>query len=253
MALTIPPFVAPFDTETSGVDLDSDRIVTAFVGKLDTASGELIYQREWLINPGVEIPQGAIDVHGVTNERAQADGTDPAIAIAEIIDTLIELTADGTPAVAYNGRFDFTLLDREARRHDLVPFEPVHVIDPLIVDKQLDPYRRGKRTLQVVSDLYGCGLVDAHDAASDAIAAGRLAVKMLHKLSHIGSLDELMNLQRVWALQQAASLQDYFRRKDPTVVIEGRWPVVPFEPRPAADELDEELLLTASSENTSWF
>ena len=47
--------VGVFDLETTGVDVTADRIVTAHVGLLD-ASGRVIRARDWLADPGVEIP-----------------------------------------------------------------------------------------------------------------------------------------------------------------------------------------------------
>ena len=65
--------LAVFDTETTGLDTRGSRIVTAYVGLID-ASGQVTECAEWLTNPGVMIPEAATAVHGVTNERARADG-----------------------------------------------------------------------------------------------------------------------------------------------------------------------------------
>lgn len=43
-----------FDLETTGLDVTQSRIVTAFVGVLDS-SGELIESRAWIADPGIEI------------------------------------------------------------------------------------------------------------------------------------------------------------------------------------------------------
>lgn len=64
--------LAVFDLETTGVDPNSDRIVTAFFGVLD-GDGELTVSREWIVDPGVPIPPGASNVHGWTAERLAAD------------------------------------------------------------------------------------------------------------------------------------------------------------------------------------
>src|SRR5690606_26374276 len=54
-----------FDLETTGVDPTEARIVTAYVGVLD-ATGTVVEERSWIVDPGVEIPEGSIAVHGVT-------------------------------------------------------------------------------------------------------------------------------------------------------------------------------------------
>ncbi|MEN9660733.1 MAG: hypothetical protein RLZZ443_662, partial [Actinomycetota bacterium] len=62
--------IAVFDTETTGLDLREARIVTACVLELD-ANGQPVGDAvEWLADPGIEIPQVAADVHGVTTEYA---------------------------------------------------------------------------------------------------------------------------------------------------------------------------------------
>ena len=52
MAWTQGPFLG-FDTETTGVNTSTDRIVTA---ALITREGGVTTERTWLLNPGVEIP-----------------------------------------------------------------------------------------------------------------------------------------------------------------------------------------------------
>ncbi|NUQ88686.1 MAG: 3'-5' exonuclease, partial [Glycomyces artemisiae] len=49
-----------FDTETTGVSVEQDRIVQA---ALVTGTGSTT----WLIDPGVTIPPGATRVHGITD------------------------------------------------------------------------------------------------------------------------------------------------------------------------------------------
>ena len=70
-----------FDTKTTGVDPLKDHLVTAAVvsrGSLgaDGARGQDV--RTWLADPGVEIPEAAAAVHGITTERARTEGVDNA-------------------------------------------------------------------------------------------------------------------------------------------------------------------------------
>ncbi|MER6923464.1 exonuclease domain-containing protein, partial [Streptomyces spiralis] len=61
-----------FDLETTGTDPREARIVTAAV--IEVREGEPVGHREWLADPGVEIPPDAVAVHGISNERAAAEG-----------------------------------------------------------------------------------------------------------------------------------------------------------------------------------
>ena len=221
--------IGVFDLETTGIDVETSRIVSACVAILDE-SGELVERWDWLADPGVEIPAGATAVHGITTERARAEGRDAAQVVAEIAQALRTLFALGMPVVVYNAPYDLSLLDRECRRHRLEPLTQVSpVIDPLVLDKAVDRYRRGKRTLEVTADLYGVLLDDAHDAGSDAIAAGRVALALLRAYPEKLSLavDELHDRQEVWYAEQAASFQDHIRttKGDQSFVSDTAWPI----------------------------
>ncbi|TAM69881.1 MAG: 3'-5' exonuclease [Microbacteriaceae bacterium] len=217
-----------FDLETTGVDVDTARIVTANVGLIDDA-GAVIEGIDWIVNPGVSIPPQASAVHGVSTERAQAEGRDPAEAVEEIMVALCAILNRGIPVVAYNAPYDFTVLEREAARYGLDPLsEPAPIVDPLVIDKALDKYRKGKRTLEATAQFYGVELAAAHDAGADAVAAGRVAQAIAR--AHVVELDldaaELHRRQVRWSQEQAADFQAYMRRvKDPSFTTSGSWPV----------------------------
>ncbi|SDH01527.1 exonuclease domain-containing protein [Microbacterium sp. 77mftsu3.1] len=215
-----------FDLETTGIDVRSDRIVSAHVGVLD-ASGAVIDARTWLADPGVEIPAGATAVHGITTERARTEGRPAAEVVAEVTATLRDLFAAGIPVVAYNAPFDFSLLKYEGIRHGVAPIEsPSPVIDPLVVDKTYDRYRRGKRTLEVVAAHYFVALEGAHDAAADAIAAGRVAQAIAARFDLDVSAHDLHTQQVAWARAQAESLTEYFVRIGRLDAdVDGSWPI----------------------------
>ena len=222
--------VGVFDLETTGVDVARDRVVTAHVGLLD-GTGSVIQARDWFADPGVEIPEGATAVHGITTARAQAEGRPSADVVVEVVAALRALLDAGIPVVAYNAPYDFSLLKHEALRHGIPPIiDPSPVIDPLVVDKAYDRYRRGKRTLQVVAAHYAVRLDGAHDASADAVAAGRVAQALGERFAAWlpATVGELHTRQIGWARAQAASLTDYFiqiGRLDPEERLDGSWPI----------------------------
>ena len=219
-----------FDLETTGVDVESDRIVTAYVGLL-SADGTVLRSRHWMAYPGIDIPEGATAVHGITTERARAEGRPAAEVVAEVVSALREIFAEGVPIVAYNAPFDFSMLKHEALRHGVEPIaSPTPVLDPLVVDKTCDRYRRGKRTLATVAAHYDVVLEAAHDASADAVAAGRLAFALVERYAGMLPEDvaELHDRQIGWAREQAESLTEYFvkiGRLDPADALDGSWPI----------------------------
>lgn len=68
--------IVGFDTETTGVDVTGDRIVTAALVVRDKLTG-LSQVRTWIIDPGVEIPEAASAIHGITTEYARTPWTHP--------------------------------------------------------------------------------------------------------------------------------------------------------------------------------
>ena len=220
-----------FDLETTGVDVDTSRIVSACIAVLDDA-GRVISRWDWLADPGIEIPEGASAVHGITTQRARAEGRPVTLVIAEIAQTLRVLFDSRIPVTVYNAPYDLTLLDRECRRHGLDALDDVApVIDPLVIDKAVDRYRKGKRTLEVTAELYEVPLDDAHDAGADAIAAGRVALALLRRYPDDLDIElaDLHGRQEVWHAEQAASFQEYLRSKrgDDSYIADPSWPVKP--------------------------
>jgi DNA polymerase-3 subunit epsilon len=216
-----------FDLETTGIDIETSRVVSAHVGVLD-ASGALVERWDWLADPGVEIPPQATAVHGISTARARAEGRPAALVVAEIIAALRSLVERGVPITIYNAPYDLSLLNREALRHGIVPLtEPAPIIDPLVLDKAVDRYRKGKRTLEVAALHYGVDLTDAHDAAADAVAAGRVAQALARRYAAQIAVDpHLLHTQQVgWFAEQSASFEDYMRRtRDPAFTASTAWP-----------------------------
>jgi DNA polymerase-3 subunit epsilon len=253
-----------FDVETTSVDPEQARIVQAhlvFVG-----GGQAAQTNDWLIDPGVPIPAEATKVHGITDERVRAEGQAAPHVIGMICFAVAQTIRKGVPIVAYNAPYDLTVLDRECRRHGPSPpdWSAIRVIDPLVIDKWADRFRRGSRRLAAVCEHYGVELgTDAHDAGADALAAARLAWKMTHKADLVRArhpeiinrraswkrvredLDALEDAQRLWASEQAIGLRAYFEGRgehEKAATVHGHWPLIPFVPpadRTAADLLTE--------------
>ncbi|AZP21098.1 3'-5' exonuclease [Streptomyces aquilus] len=222
-----------FDLETTGTDPREARIVTGAV--IEVRAGQVMGHREWLADPGVEIPADAVAVHGISNEHATAEGR-PADQVADAIaDVLATYWKAGVPVVAYNAAFDLTLLSAELHRHGLPSLrdrlggiDPAPVVDPYTIDRAVDRYRRGKRNLEAVCGEYGVPLDSAHDASADALAAARLAGAIADRHPKIAALGpaDLHRSQITWYAEWAADFQNFLRRKGETdAVVDGTWPL----------------------------
>ncbi|MEU3981048.1 3'-5' exonuclease [Streptomyces sp. NPDC026672] len=222
-----------FDLETTGTDPREARVVTGAV--IEVRDGRCLGSREWLADPGVEIPADAVAVHGISNERAVAEGRPAHEVVDAIADVLTTYWKAGVPVVAYNAAFDLSLLSAELRRHALPSLAdrlgglaPAPVVDPYTIDRWVDRYRRGKRNLEAVCAEYGVRLDSAHDAAADALAAARLASAIADRHPKIAALGpaELHRRQIEWYARWAADFQDFLRRKgDADAVVDATWPL----------------------------
>lgn len=219
-----------FDLETTGPDPLTALIVTASL-VFQPGPGAEVTVRNWLVDPGVEIPAEAAAIHGVTTERARAEGKPVATALPEIAVAISDAFFAGTPVVAFNAAYDFTVLTMELARHGLAPMATVFpVIDPHVIDRQADKYRRGKKTLTATAVHYGVELLDAHTAEADALAAVHIARALPEKYQPLQvEATKIHEWTIGWRAQQAAGLQEYFRRQNPDAVVNGQWPIQTIE------------------------
>ncbi|RPK67151.1 DNA polymerase III subunit epsilon [Streptomyces sp. ADI96-02] len=233
--------LAAFDMETTGVDAEQDRIVSAALVAQDTAGGRVRVTR-WLVNPGIPVPAGATEVHGLTDDHLRFNGRWPAPVMDEIARSLAEQCATGRPLAVMNAPFDLTLLDRELKRHRASSLTgylsdvPLRVVDPRVLDKHLDRYRKGRRKLADLCGLYGVPLDGAHDAAADATASLELVRAVCRRFSsRLERLSpaELHTLQASWHAAQARGLQAWFAKSGTSEVVDQSWPLRPGLPAAA--------------------
>jgi DNA polymerase-3 subunit epsilon len=239
-----------FDTETTGTDPEEARIVQAHLAHV--GGGHEPIHRSFLIDPGIPIPEGATAVHGITTERVRADGQPAPSAVGLLAFAMTQAIRQGLPVVIFNARYDVTVLDRECRRHGLEPppWQDARIIDPHVLDKWADRFRRGSRRLQAVCEHYGVEWTgEAHEAGADALMAARLAWRMAKRSDLVqgrhpeivqrralwkavrDDLDALHAYQATWAREQAIGLRDYFTAKgkhEEAATVVGDWPLVPL-------------------------
>lgn len=214
-----------FDTETTGTDPHEARIVTASL--VLHHAGQAPLTRNWLVNPGVPIPDAAAAVHGVTTERARAGGCSPVVALVELLAELDAAAGRGIPLVAMNAAYDLTVLVSECERHGLdTPRRLPPVLDPLVIDRHVDRYRRGKRRLSDLCDLYGVDLLDAHTSDADALAAVEVTRTIVHGMKPVPpSAEALHTLQIGWHEAWAEGFERWLRSRGSSDVISRDWPI----------------------------
>jgi DNA polymerase-3 subunit epsilon len=222
-----------FDLETTGVDPVTARIVTASLVFLP-AGRPATARRTWLVDPGVPIPEEAAAIHGISTAHARACGAAAGVAVPEILEQVDRVWCSGIPMVVFNAPYDLTVLDAEAVRHDLPPltarrgWRHAAILDPLVIDRRVDRYRRGKRTLQASAEHYGVSAFTAHSSDADAAAACLVARAIGERFRWVGRVEPpaLRCAQVSWYRQWARRLQRYLattdRRGD---LVDDAWPL----------------------------
>ncbi len=126
------------DTETTGLDFRTgDRIVE--IGCVELRGRQLTGQRfHAYINPGREVPQGAIEIHGLTNEFL-ADKP----KFVEIVADFIEFVR-GAELVIHNAAFDVGFLNNELGLLQMENIDQLcsEVIDTLRMAREMRPGKK---------------------------------------------------------------------------------------------------------------
>jgi DNA polymerase-3 subunit alpha len=182
-----------FDTETTGLprswnapltDSDNWPRIVSIAWQLHTPDGRLLSRGNRIVRPdGFTIPFNAIKVHGITNERAAAEGN----PLAEVLADFLEDSRRATYLMGHNVGFDISVVGAELHRlgEDVTAFTSVAVLDSKDAGTDLCKLPGGRGgaykwpTLSELHDkLFNEPVADAHDAAYDVRATGRIFFAM---------------------------------------------------------------------------
>lgn len=152
--------LAVFDIESTGTDVQQDRIIELSIVKLLPDGTR--QTKTWLVNPGIPIPPESTAIHGI-HDAEVADKP-----LFKDVACLILSELDGCDLGGYNlVRFDIPMLEAEFKRA-CVTF---HMEGRKVVDAQRIFHTREPRDLTAAVAFY-CGkrLENAHGAEADAEA-----------------------------------------------------------------------------------
>jgi DNA polymerase-3 subunit epsilon len=198
-----------FDLETTGIDTKRD--VPVQVALVWTEADRVVTADTWLVNPGRDIPDEAIAIHGISSERARLEGCSLGEATLRIHSAVRRAAVEGVPVVAMNASFDVSIAEGLFATFRLPALSWHALLDPLVMDRHVDRLREGKRRLDALCDHYGVRLRQAHDARSDAEAAVALARCIGVKYRECGDCDpEVLTRRQAqwheeWALDHDSS------------------------------------------------
>lgn len=170
-----------FDLETTGVDIEKDRIVqiaaikyTHQANQAGAWSADKIKKLNIILNPEISIPKEASDIHGITSAKVRNKKTFEQIAIK-----LYNFFKDCDLAGYNHYSFDIPILQRHFKNalNRTLPLEDKNIIDVFVLYKKLLPH-----TLAGAFKCYTSkNFVDAHNALRDTEATVEVLRNMLWK------------------------------------------------------------------------
>lgn len=185
-----------FDTETTGLPRNYNAPLTDFdnwprmvqvAWQLHDGKGNLISSNSIIVKPeGYTIPFNAVQIHGITNERALEEGQDLKAVLKEFTDAV----SQAKYLCGHNIEFDNNIIGAELLRCGL---ENVLAAKPFIDTKndQTTEYcaipggRGGKfkwpTLTELYSKLFNSTFEEAHNAAFDVLATGKVFFEIIKR------------------------------------------------------------------------
>jgi len=209
--MTDPWYTHPFvviDFETTGLSAADDGICEMAAIRFE--SGKVTADFNTLVHPGCPIPESATKINGVTDDMVRC--------CPPILDAMTQLRATklhvGAWPVAYNAPFDkaFWFAHSPTTKLEELPIlDPDATwLDPLVMIRDIDKYvgGRGRHKLTTTCERWEVKLENAHRAAGDAMATGKLLWAMKERLGDV-SLDALLKKQEARRAAQERERKEY--------------------------------------------
>jgi DNA polymerase-3 subunit epsilon len=168
-----------FDTETTGLDVARDRVVSMAGLPYHGGSADTLPPLDLLLHPGIRIPKASTAIHGID---------DRMVATAPTLTLLwgsIQHAWQGRVLIGHNIGYDIAILQHEASRHRLPFHAPAGALDLGLLYAGLKP-RAPQITLERIAEEFSVALDGRHSATGDAETAAGIWQRMLPALGRIG-------------------------------------------------------------------
>lgn len=223
-----------FDTETTGLDPKSDRIIEIGGVELDNRfpTGRTFHA---YINPdGQQVHPDAQAVHGISND----DLADKPLFSA-VLDDFLNFF-EGAKFVAHNAGFDMSFVNAELARAGQTSIDPNRVVDTLALARRKHPM--GPNSLDALCKRYG--IDNSHRALHGALLDAELLAEVYIEM--IGGKQAALGLE-----VKATGEEKAARTSDAGPVISARPEPLPSR-LTAQEKAAHALLVEQLGENAIW-
>ncbi len=180
-----------FDTETTGIynfkapaSHPSQPHIVQLAAMLCNEQQEVLGSFNFIVNPGVAIPEQATAVHGITTEKARDLGVSPRFAL----DAFEMLLRCAGITVAHNAKFDIGIINTAVARAEMTTCCPwpqsfctMEAAAPIVAIPPTARMRaagfnkpKPPRLEECIQHFFGEKLEGAHDAMTDVRACARV-------------------------------------------------------------------------------
>ena len=170
--------VVVLDTETTGLDVASDRIVSVGAVRLH---GSRVFRHltlDRLVNPGQPIPARSTAVHGISTAMVAG-----APAFGAVLPDIVGFLS-GTVVVGHCIGFDMTMLAREAARAGAA-WSPPRTLDTMLLAGAL--YSETEElSLDALAERLGVTVQGRHTALGDALVTAAVYARLVPLLQDAG-------------------------------------------------------------------
>jgi len=206
------------DVETTGISPEKHRITE--VACVTVRGGEIIEERQSLVNPERAIPLAIQRMTGITNAMVFA-----APKGGEIFPDIRTWFPDDAVFVAHNVMFDFNFLQHSFLRHGVSPMGHPKLCTARLARRILPPQKSW--ALQHLTAYFGIRIRGRHRAMGDAHATARALVELLDILQEdfaCETLDDVLTIQYRTMGALGRELPKHIRNLEPVL---GAIPAVP--------------------------
>ncbi len=165
------------DLETTGLDAQIDEILSFGFVQMTGRRIDLTTAQHWLASPTRAIPERSAIIHQITDDAAAA-GEPLERLMARLLPRLA-----GRVLIAHHARVEFQFLNAACERlyggRFLMPIVDTQWIEQRTLDRRNRSYAPKELRLGRLRERYNLPRYRAHDALSDALAAGELFLAQL--------------------------------------------------------------------------
>tara|TARA_R110001592_G_scaffold131477_2_gene345436 strand:- start:50315 stop:51082 length:768 start_codon:yes stop_codon:yes gene_type:complete len=175
MELSLKRPICFFDLEATGTSVTQDRIVEISILKVFPNGNK--ESKTWLVNPGMQMSDEVIAIHGISNEKV---ANEPGFK--ELAHRVLDMIKDSDLAGYNSNRYDIPLLAEEFLRAG-IDFE---MGKRVAIDVQNIFHKMEQRTLSAAYKFY-CEkeLINAHSAEADTMATYEILKSQLDRYEEL--------------------------------------------------------------------